>query len=95
MSGRACPGRRGYYHGKLRRVRGQPKIGPYLDRTAQIIEADMDVPRKQRHTAKRIFKRIREEGYEGFTEACAARRARGGTVPVEAAPQAKAPEAQA
>lgn len=43
----------------------KPKIGPYLDRIAQIIEADQDVPRKQRHTAKRIYERIREEGYKG------------------------------
>jgi transposase len=43
----------------------KPKIGPYLDRIAQIIEADRDVPRKQRHTAKRIYERIREDGYEG------------------------------
>ncbi len=43
----------------------KPKIGPYLDRIAQIMEADKEVPRKQRHTAKRIFERIREEGYEG------------------------------
>jgi len=43
----------------------KPKIGPYLDRIVQIIEADKEVPRKQRHTAKRIFERIREEGYEG------------------------------
>lgn len=43
----------------------KPKIGAYLDRIAQIIEADRDVPRKQRHTAKRIYERIREEGYKG------------------------------
>ena len=43
----------------------KPKIGPYLDRIVQIIEVDKEVPRKQRHTAKRIFERIREEGYEG------------------------------
>ncbi len=43
----------------------KPKIGAYLDRIAQIIEADRDVSRKQRHTAKRIYERIREEGYKG------------------------------
>jgi len=54
----------------------KPKIGPYLDRIAQIIEADRDVPRKQRHTAKRIYERIREEGYEGgYTQVKAAVRA--------------------
>jgi transposase len=43
----------------------KPKIGPYLSRIAQIIEADKAVPRKQRHTAKRIYQRIRDEGYRG------------------------------
>jgi transposase len=43
----------------------KPKIGPYLERIALIIEADRDVPRKQRHTAKRIYERIREDGYTG------------------------------
>ena len=43
----------------------KPKTGPYLERIAAIIEADRDVPRKQRHTAKRIYERIREDGYEG------------------------------
>lgn len=43
----------------------KPKIGPYLDRIAQIIEADKGVSRKQRHTARRIYARLREEGYDG------------------------------
>ena len=37
------------------------KIGPYLDRVSQIIEADKQMPKKQRHTAKRIWQRLREE----------------------------------
>ena len=41
------------------------KIGPYLDRIAAILKADEDFPTKQRHTAKRIFEVIREEGYAG------------------------------
>lgn len=45
--------------------RQQPKIGPYLDRIRQIIKDDFNVHPKQRHTAKRIFDRIREEGYTG------------------------------
>jgi len=54
----------------------KPKLGPYLDRIAQIIEADRNVPRKQRHTAKRIYERIREEGYQGrYTQVKAAVRA--------------------
>jgi len=50
---------------RLREARPKPKIGPYLERIAQIIEEDKALPKKQRHTAKRIYERIREEGYEG------------------------------
>ena len=46
-------------------IRPKTKIGPYLERIAGIIDADREVPRKQRHTAKRIFQRLREEGYSG------------------------------
>lgn len=45
--------------------RPKPKIGPYLERIAQIIEEDKQFPKKQRHTAVRIYHRIREMGYEG------------------------------
>jgi transposase len=51
------------YRGPTSRAR--PKLGPYLDRIAQILEQDKGCPRKQRHTAKRIFDRIAAEGYEG------------------------------
>jgi len=52
----------GYRRKKERR---KPKIGPYLERIREIIKEDKDVPRKQRHTAKRIFDRLLEEGYQG------------------------------
>jgi len=45
--------------------RSKPKLGPYLEFIAGVIEADKDVHKKQRHTAKRIFERIQEQGYEG------------------------------
>jgi len=45
--------------------RPKPKIGPYLERIAQIIDEDKYYPKKQRHTAKRIFDRIRQMGYTG------------------------------
>jgi len=45
--------------------RPQPKIGPFRDRIEQILKKDREVPRKQRHTAKRIFERLREAGYTG------------------------------
>ena len=50
---------------RRREPRPRPKVGPYLDRIRQIIAADQEAPRKQRHTAKRIFERLREEGYTG------------------------------
>jgi transposase len=50
---------------RLKEPRPKRKIGPYLERIAQIIEEDKAFPKKQRHTAKRIYERIREMGYEG------------------------------
>jgi len=50
---------------RLKEPRPKPKIGPCLERIAQIIEEDKTLPKKQRHTAKRIYERIREMGYEG------------------------------
>jgi transposase len=50
---------------RMRSPRPKPKLGPYLGRIRQIIEEDKALPKKQRHTAKRIFERIREEGYTG------------------------------
>jgi transposase len=50
---------------RLKEPRPKPRIGPYLERIAQIIEEDKALPKKQRHTAKRIYDRIREMGYEG------------------------------
>lgn len=41
------------------------KLGDYLGRIEQILKADQSVPRKQRHTAKRIWERLREEGFPG------------------------------
>lgn len=50
---------------RLQKQRQRPKLGPYLDRIQQIIEEDRGVPVKQRHTAKRIFERLKDEGYSG------------------------------
>ena len=36
-------------------------MGPFVDRIREILESDQAVPKKQRHTAKRIFDRLREE----------------------------------
>jgi len=46
--------------------RPKPVLGPYLETIHAILEADKDAPKKQRHTAKRVFERLRdEEGYPG------------------------------
>ena len=50
---------------RMTETRAKPKIGPYLERIAQIIQSDKDLPKKQRHTAKRIYERIKEMGYQG------------------------------
>jgi len=52
---------------QMQKVRKKPKIGPFEDRIRQILkeERDQHTPKKQRHTAKRIFERLREEGYRG------------------------------
>jgi transposase len=46
-------------------TRAKPKIGPYLEQIEQIIAEDKHSPKKQRHTAKRIYHRIKEMGYQG------------------------------
>ncbi len=49
-------------------VRGRPKLGAFVGVIDGILAADADpsTPRKQRHTAKRIFERLRDEhGYAG------------------------------
>jgi transposase len=50
---------------RLQATRPKPKIGPYRDRIVQILEADKGLPKKQRHTAKRIYERLQSEGYTG------------------------------
>jgi hypothetical protein len=44
----------------------RPKLGPWLGVIEAILEDDQHQPKKQRHTAKRIFDRLRtEHGYSG------------------------------
>jgi len=50
---------------RIENPRPKLKIGPYLEQIAQIIEGDKHLPKKQRHTAKRIYQRISAVGYEG------------------------------
>ncbi len=44
----------------------RPKLEPYTGVIDQVLQKDHSVPKKQRHTAKRIFERLREEyGFDG------------------------------
>ena len=47
-------------------ARPKPKLGEFLGVIDEILEADKTAPPKQRHTARRIFERLRDEyGYTG------------------------------
>jgi transposase len=51
---------------RLRVPRAQPKLGPFIGLIDEMLAADRDAPPKQRHTARRIFHRLRDEhDYEG------------------------------
>ena len=41
------------------------KIGPYLDRIKAIIKSDKQMPKKQRHTAKKILEILQADGFTG------------------------------
>lgn len=45
--------------------RPRKKLGAYVDRIQQILKEDQGMPRKQRHTAKRIWERLRADGFTG------------------------------
>jgi transposase len=50
----------------------QPVLGRFIPVIDKILKADEKAPRKQRHTARRIWQRLREEyGYRGgYTQVC-------------------------
>ncbi|HEY6426770.1 MAG TPA: IS21 family transposase [Acidimicrobiales bacterium] len=51
---------------QLAEARRKPVIGPFLGVIDEILDADREAPPKQRHTARRIFDRLRVEyGYRG------------------------------
>lgn len=51
---------------RLSQPRTKRKIGPYLEIIDEMLEQDRTVHRKQRHTKRRIFERLRDEyGYPG------------------------------
>src|SRR6202011_730780 len=47
--------------GRKQHERKQPKIGPLKEAIERMLEADGQAPRKQRHTARRIWMRLRDE----------------------------------
>ena len=46
---------------RRQRLPERPKLDPYKGIIDQILEDDRGAPKKQRHTAKRIYERLREE----------------------------------
>jgi len=50
---------------QIAKPRPRPVMGPYLDIITSWLEADESAPRKQRHTARRVFDRLVDE--YGFT----------------------------
>jgi transposase len=51
---------------RTRQPRERPTLGRFLPLIEQILEQDRDAPPKQRHTARRIYERLRDEhGYAG------------------------------
>ena len=44
----------------------RPKLEPFVGAIQAILQSDIHVPRKQRHTVKRVFERLRDEhGFDG------------------------------
>ena len=51
---------------QMSRARQKPVLGPFLGVIDVILDADKTAPPKQRHTARRLFERLRDEyGYPG------------------------------
>ena len=50
---------------RQQKPRLRKKLGAFLERIQQILKEDQAMPRKQRHTAKRIWQRLGEAGFTG------------------------------
>jgi transposase len=59
---------------RKRPTRSQPKLDPVKELIDQILRADEQAPRKQRHTAQRIWQRLRRERPEASVSASTVRR---------------------
>ena len=73
------------YRRKKRRGR---KIDPYVGWIEEVLKADRNVPRKQRHTAKRLYQRLAQE--EGLPRGLHGGQGGGGRVASEAAGSVRA-----
>ena len=49
-------------------VRNKPRLGPVMEFIDEILRRDETAPRKQRHTAHRVWERIRQEREERVAE---------------------------
>lgn len=58
----ASPAPPGY---TLKAPRAAPKLGPFKDEADRLLAANDELPRKQRYTARQIFKQLRAAGYTG------------------------------
>ena len=52
-----------------RKEQHRPKLGKFVGLIDEILAADEQAPPKQRHTAMRIFERLKAEGYQGGYDA--------------------------
>ena len=59
-------------------ARNKPRLGPVMEFIDEILREDQMAPRKQRHTAHRIWERIRQERSDTVAEATVRRYAREG-----------------
>ena len=55
-------------------ARTKPRLGPVIEFIDEILRADQQAPRKQRHTAHRIWERIRQERSESMVAEATVRR---------------------
>ena len=55
-------------------MRSRPRLGPVLEFIDEILRGDQQAPRKQRHTAHRIWDRIRQERPEARVAEATVRR---------------------
>jgi RNA polymerase-interacting CarD/CdnL/TRCF family regulator len=54
----------------MKQERPKPKLGPFRERIGDILKSNRALPKKKSRTAKRVYERSKEEGYQGkYTQA--------------------------